>query len=55
MELVVPLVLVMVTLIYEPGNAEINNYCKKAVKDGTFKSRIECWDYYKNYRDDIPK
>tara|TARA_B100001750_G_scaffold246740_1_gene270050 strand:+ start:919 stop:1086 length:168 start_codon:yes stop_codon:yes gene_type:complete len=55
MDLVVPLILVAVTFIFEPGNTEINNYCRSAVADGTFKSRIECWNYYHEYRDDIPK
>ena len=40
--------------IFEPGNQKINAYCKQAVIDGEFDSRKLCWDYYHEYRDDIP-
>tara|TARA_R100000742_G_C4279678_1_gene105250 strand:+ start:11626 stop:11808 length:183 start_codon:yes stop_codon:yes gene_type:complete len=55
MDVVVPLVLVIVTFIFEPGNKKINTYCEYAVEETEeFTSRKECWDYYKDYRDDIP-
>lgn len=54
MDLVVPLILVVVTFIYEPGNVEINNYCRGAVEDEIFDSKIECWNHYNEYRDEIP-
>jgi len=48
----------LVLFFFEPGNVEINSYCKKAVAGEakeTFASRKECWDYYHEYREDIPK
>jgi len=53
MEVVVGIILVL-TLIYEPGNVEINNYCKYAVEQEEFDSRVECWNTYHEFRDDIP-
>ena len=43
------------TLIFEPGNEDINNFCRKAVSEGIFESRIQCWDEYKDFRDQIPE
>jgi len=43
--------------IFEPGNEKINAYCKASLAGETeevFKSRKECWDYYNDYREDIP-
>ena len=55
MDLVVPIILVIVTIIYQPGNAQINGYCKYAVEEAEeFTSRKECWDHYTDYRDEIP-
>ena len=41
-------------LVFEPGNEKINTYCKQAVIDKEFESRKLCWDYYHEYREDIP-
>jgi hypothetical protein len=41
-------------LVFEPGNEKINAYCKQAVIDKEFESRKLCWDYYHEYREDIP-
>ena len=43
--------------IFEPGNEKINAYCKASLAGETeevFKSRKECWDYYDDFREDIP-
>tara|TARA_R110002074_G_scaffold123683_1_gene259408 strand:- start:25411 stop:25674 length:264 start_codon:yes stop_codon:yes gene_type:complete len=65
-DILLPVVLAIVTFIYEPGNEKINDYCRAAVAgdqlglDGepltteTFSSRKECWDYYDDFREDIP-
>lgn len=45
----------LVLFVFEPGNKEINKYCKQAVIDKEFESRKSCWDYYTDYRDTIPK
>ena len=51
MDLIAPIAFFLALLIFQPGNKELNEYCTKAVNDGTFQSRIECWNYYKDYRD----
>lgn len=56
MDFVAPVVLLVLTLVYSPGNADINAYCKTAVEEfEEFTSQKECWDYYKDYRDGIPE
>ena len=46
----------LITLfVFEPGNVEINAYCKAAVQSEEFESRKSCWEYYTDYREDIPK
>tara|TARA_B100000131_G_scaffold221919_1_gene213493 strand:+ start:5346 stop:5525 length:180 start_codon:yes stop_codon:yes gene_type:complete len=55
--LIVGLVLFVVA-IFEPGNVEINDYCRASLEgktEETFGSRKECWDEYNQYRDAIPK
>ena len=57
MDILVALAVLVVTAVYEPGNKKINDYCRKATEgktEETFDSRIDCWKYYKNYRDEIP-
>jgi len=54
-DLVVRIILVVLTIVYQPGNENINAYCKHAVEEAEeFTNRKECWDYYKDYRDEIP-
>jgi hypothetical protein len=43
--------------IFEPGNEKINAYCKASLAGETeevFTSRKDCWDYYDDFREDIP-
>tara|TARA_R110002020_G_scaffold167017_3_gene355218 strand:+ start:16539 stop:16709 length:171 start_codon:yes stop_codon:yes gene_type:complete len=54
MDLILPVIFLLTLFIFEPGNEKINTFCKGAVKDGTFETRKGCWDYYDNYREDIP-
>lgn len=41
--------------IYEPGNKKINDYCRYAVDEEIHSSRMECWNTYNEWRDDIPE
>lgn len=54
MDLIVPLIVLGLLLVFEPGNKELNEYCTKAVEEGTFDARIQCWNHYKDIRD-IPR
>jgi hypothetical protein len=55
MEILLPLSLIIATIIYEPGNVKINNFCREAVSVGIYETRKECWDEYHEYRDEIPE
>lgn len=55
MEILVPLSIIVLTFIYEPGNVEINNFCREAVSVGVYENRKQCWDDYHDYREDIPE
>jgi len=54
MDVVLVVGLFLTLFIFEPGNKKINAYCKQAVIDKEFESRKLCWDYYTDYREDIP-
>lgn len=54
MDILFSVILVGILLVYQPGNKELNTYCKKAVEEKTFQTRMECWNYYKDVRD-FPK
>ena len=54
MDIALAVLVIITVFIFEPGNEKINAYCKQAVIDGEFYSRKLCWDYYHEYRDDIP-
>lgn len=54
MDFIPILIIIALVAIFEPGNEEINDYCRNAVAEGEFDSRIECWNEYHQFRDEIP-
>jgi hypothetical protein len=60
MDIVVGVVILLALLVFEPGNEEINAYCTAAIDledertSEKFDTRIACWNYYNEYREEIP-
>ena len=60
MDIVLGAIFILVLLVFEPGNEKINAYCTAAIDledertSEKFDKRIECWNHYHEYRDDIP-
>ena len=57
MDILLAASLLLTLFIFEPGNEKINNYCRASLAGETeevFTSRKECWDYYDDFREDIP-
>jgi|TARA_B110000908_G_C10227085_1_gene438532 hypothetical protein len=54
MDVGIALIAMLVVFILEPGNEKINAYCTYAIETNEFESRKLCWDYYHEYREDIP-
>jgi len=55
MDVALVVVFFLTLFVFEPGNKKINAYCKQAVIDEEFTSRKNCWDYYTDFREDIPE
>ena len=54
----ITLLIVILLAVFTPGNTKINEYCSHALEGNTsetFENRAECWNYYHEYRDEIPE
>ena len=50
MDIVVSLGLVLLLVVFEPGNKELNETCRQEVADGKHESMMQCREWYRPSR-----